>query len=175
MAGRVAQLLLHFRQRRRQALGFAHAEQNCSAGGLQQRLQPLQPRIVQPQVGGGGEFLALARVAVRFQQQAELPAGRLVAPQPRFAFEKVATMTDDQVADGMRTLLKDCARFGASDLHLSTGARPFIRKNRTLSYLSEHVLTASDTLRHSRQAGYSHLIVIEEAHSLPRTTLRRLR
>lgn len=32
-----------------------------------------------------------------------------------------------------------------------------------------------DTLRHSRQAGYSHLIVIEEAHGLPRPTLRHLK
>lgn len=32
-----------------------------------------------------------------------------------------------------------------------------------------------DTLRHSRQAGYSNLIVIEEAHCLPRSTLRHLK
>ena len=47
--------------------------------GGQQRLQPRQPRSIQAQVGGSGEFVALARVAVRFQQQAEFPAGRLVA------------------------------------------------------------------------------------------------
>ena len=74
-------------------------------------------------------------------------AGKLIAPSPKFAFEKVETMNDDQVAAGMRELLKDCARFGASDLHLSTGARPFIRKNRALSYLSEHVLKAPEALR----------------------------
>ncbi|MBX3749601.1 MAG: PilT/PilU family type 4a pilus ATPase [Opitutaceae bacterium] len=97
-------------------------------------------------------------------ESAESATGRLVAPQPRFAFEKVATMTDDQVADGMRTLLKDCARFGASDLHLSTGARPFIRKNRALSYLSEHVLTASDTLRLNLalMAGHQREIFLEK-------------
>lgn len=32
-----------------------------------------------------------------------------------------------------------------------------------------------DTLRHSRQAGYSNLILIEEAHGLPRPTLRHLK
>jgi twitching motility protein PilT len=36
---------------------------------------------------------------------------------------------------------------GASDLHLSTGARPFIRKHRTLSYISNYTLSAEDALR----------------------------
>ncbi len=66
---------------------------------------------------------------------------------PQFAFETVAALDDAAVAAGMRELLRSTARFAASDLHLSTGARPFIRKNRELSFISEHRLTAEESLR----------------------------
>jgi twitching motility protein PilT len=69
------------------------------------------------------------------------------AGTPRFAFETAFTLEDSALAAGMRNLLKETASCGASDLHLSTGARPFMRKNRVLSYLSEYVLTAEDSLR----------------------------
>ncbi len=66
---------------------------------------------------------------------------------PKFAFDTVATLDDDAVAAAMRDLLKDTARYGASDLHLSTNARPFVRKNRALAYISDCVLTDKDALR----------------------------
>jgi twitching motility protein PilT len=66
---------------------------------------------------------------------------------PGFAFETTFTLEDAGLAAAMRRLLRDTAAFGASDLHLSTGARPFVRKNRTLSYISDYVLTAEDALR----------------------------
>ena len=62
-------------------------------------------------------------------------------PAPRFPFEQVAAMAPEAVAAGMRSLLRATARHGASDLHLSTGSRPFIRKERALSFLSSHTLT----------------------------------
>ncbi|MEY2880988.1 MAG: hypothetical protein RLZZ15_3368 [Verrucomicrobiota bacterium] len=63
------------------------------------------------------------------------------------AFETVAQLDDTALAAAMRALLVHTARTGASDLHLSTAARPFIRKNRALSYLSDYALTAQDALR----------------------------
>ncbi len=63
------------------------------------------------------------------------------------AFDAVAKMDAAALAGAMRTLLKATAAQGASDLHLSTGARPFIRQQRALAYLSDHVLTAEDALR----------------------------
>ncbi len=68
-------------------------------------------------------------------------------PAPKFPFETVAKLDDKALASGMRDLLKATARYGASDLHLSTGARPFVRKNRALAYISDYVLTAQDALR----------------------------
>lgn len=83
------------------------------------------------------------------EEEAPAPAvaGKLVAPPPKFPFEQVGAMSDDQVATGMRELLKACARYGASDLHLSTGARPFIRKNRALTPITEHILQPEESLR----------------------------
>ncbi len=63
------------------------------------------------------------------------------------AFETIGQLDDPALAAAMRELLKATARQGASDLHLSTGARPFIRRNRALSFLSDYVLTAQDALR----------------------------
>jgi twitching motility protein PilT len=70
-------------------------------------------------------------------------AGNLSA----FAFESIGSLDDAALAAAMRGLLKSTATAGASDLHLSTGARPFVRQNRVLSFISEYVLTAKDALR----------------------------
>jgi twitching motility protein PilT len=78
------------------------------------------------------------------EDQPTLPSGALDAG---FAFDTIATLDDAALATAMRTLLKTTARHGASDLHLSTGARPFIRKHRVLSYISDYVLTPDDALR----------------------------
>lgn len=66
---------------------------------------------------------------------------------PAFPFDTIGKIDDQALAVGLRELLKATARFGASDLHLSTGARPFIRKNRALSYISDYVLKPEDALR----------------------------
>lgn len=66
---------------------------------------------------------------------------------PAFAFETIGQLDDAAIARGMRELLQGIASGGASDLHLSTGARPFVRQNRALAFISEHVLTANDALR----------------------------
>lgn len=66
---------------------------------------------------------------------------------PKFDFRSAGQLDDVALANGFRVLLRDCARYGASDLHLSTGARPFIRRNRALSFLDDYVLTAEDSLR----------------------------
>jgi twitching motility protein PilT len=72
------------------------------------------------------------------------PAAGVVS---RFDFAAVATLDDRALADGLRDLLRATAAGGASDLHLSTGARPFIRKDRVLAELSAHVLTPAEALR----------------------------
>jgi twitching motility protein PilT len=63
------------------------------------------------------------------------------------AFESISGLDDTVLAEKMRDLLRQTARAGASDLHLSTGSRPFTRTNRKLSFLAEHTLTESDALR----------------------------
>ena len=50
------------------------------------------------------------------------------------------------LAKTLRELLSKSAGFGASDLHLCTGRRSFVRKDRVLSYISEKPLTAEEAL-----------------------------
>jgi twitching motility protein PilT len=66
---------------------------------------------------------------------------------PSLPFAQVAAMDDASVAAAMRTLLLGCARYGASDLHLSAGTRPFIRMQRAIKPLSNYALTAEDARR----------------------------
>ncbi|QYM78652.1 PilT/PilU family type 4a pilus ATPase [Horticoccus luteus] len=69
------------------------------------------------------------------------------APHPSFPFSTLATLDPAALAAGLRGLLQATARYGASDLHLSTGSRPFLRKNRRFSFLGDYSLTADDALR----------------------------
>jgi twitching motility protein PilT len=64
-----------------------------------------------------------------------------------FPFAEVASLSDAELREELKTLLKACARNGVSDLHLSAGAKPFVRKERALSPLAERVLSAEDALR----------------------------
>lgn len=50
--------------------------------------------------------------------------------------------TETEAAAIMENLLGACQEMGASDLHLSAGARPFVRHLRNITYLCNDVLTA---------------------------------
>lgn len=69
------------------------------------------------------------------------------APPPRFPFETIAALDDPSLAAAVRGLLHATRLYGASDLHLTTGFRPFIRKNRSFTFLGDYPLTADDALR----------------------------
>lgn len=69
------------------------------------------------------------------------------APLPKFDFARLASLADEELSASMTELLRAGARFGASDLHLSAGSRPFLRKHRSLIELDEHVLSAEESLR----------------------------
>lgn len=74
------------------------------------------------------------------------------APESDEAFELPESMPDlaqanpprspEHAAELMKRLLKSCHEMGASDLHLSAGARPFVRHSRKVCYLMEEALTA---------------------------------
>ena len=66
---------------------------------------------------------------------------------PVFPYDRIASLKEDELCAALRTLLIGCARAGASDLHLSTGACPFIRKNRKFVFLSDYQLTDKDAHR----------------------------
>ena len=76
------------------------------------------------------------------------PAGpRVAAGAPQFDFEHLANLDEGALAQAMRQLLVDTGAYGASDLHLSAGSRPFVRKHRALTSITEHVLTDQESLR----------------------------
>jgi twitching motility protein PilT len=74
-------------------------------------------------------------------------ASRAPAGAPQFAFDQIGTMDDAALAAAMRKLLIDTGKFGASDLHLSAGSKPFIRKHRALTPITEHILNEQESLR----------------------------
>jgi twitching motility protein PilT len=77
-----------------------------------------------------------------------MPPKKVVAgPAPEFAFEDVETMDDKELGAALEVLLGDCVRHGASDLHMCTGRRPIMRKDRVISFISGHTLSPDTALR----------------------------
>ncbi len=66
---------------------------------------------------------------------------------PSFRFSEVESLDEETLAGRVKELLMGCARAGVSDLHLSSGSRPFVRRQRALSYLADDVLTEKQALR----------------------------
>jgi len=69
------------------------------------------------------------------------------AGAPQFPFDKVGSLDDKDLAQAVRQLLIDAGKYGASDLHLSAGSKPFMRKHRVLTAITEHTLTDQESLR----------------------------
>jgi twitching motility protein PilT len=68
-------------------------------------------------------------------------------PPPAIEVEALGSMGDGAMGDTLKGLLASSIKFGASDLHLCTGRRPFVRKDRAISYISEKPLSADEALR----------------------------
>ncbi len=75
------------------------------------------------------------------------PRARTIAGVPQFPFDNIGPMEDAVLAAAVRKLLIAAGEFGASDLHLSAGSCPFVRKHRVLTALTTHVLTEKESLR----------------------------
>jgi twitching motility protein PilT len=92
-----------------------------------------------------------AAAAAAPRAPAARPAGGSTSPAsgpaPQFPFAQAATLDDAALAAALRQLLIDTGKFGASDLHLSAGSRPFVRKHRALTPITDHVLTDTESLR----------------------------
>lgn len=74
------------------------------------------------------------------QASATIAAGEL-------DFAQIGGMDDATLAQKLRGLLVLCGEEGVSDLHLAAGAAPFVRKQRALSTISEHILQADEAMR----------------------------
>ena len=72
---------------------------------------------------------------------------RVAAGAPQFDFGGMAGLDEAALAQAVRQLLIDTGAYGASDLHLSAGSRPFVRKHRSLTPITDHVLTDQESLR----------------------------
>jgi twitching motility protein PilT len=77
-----------------------------------------------------------------------MPPKKMVAgAAPSLEFDTIARMDDKALGTALKELLGASVNYGASDLHLCTGRRPFVRKDRAISYISEHALTSEEAMR----------------------------
>lgn len=76
-----------------------------------------------------------------------MAAGSGEAKLPSLPAEAMNLLGDDALASTMRKLLRDCAAYGASDLHLSANSPPFIRHNRRLIQIDQHRLNHEEARR----------------------------
>jgi len=86
-------------------------------------------------------------VAPKGKTMAAALSGEPNAAAPKFPFKEIASLDDQALAAALRQLLIDTGKFGASDLHLSAGSKPFIRKHRALVSITDHSLTEQESLR----------------------------
>ncbi|MBL9214148.1 MAG: PilT/PilU family type 4a pilus ATPase [Opitutaceae bacterium] len=103
--------------------------------------------LARAEVGPPPTEAASAEAAARPAPRAggAAPAGSARAPD--FPFDRIAGLDDDALTAAFRRLLIAAGEYGASDLHLSAGSAPFIRKHRALTPITSHVLTAAESLR----------------------------
>ena len=72
------------------------------------------------------------------------PKKAVAGPAPVFTLH---AKDDAEFSATLKDLLTKSVSFGASDLHLCTGRRSFVRKDRALSFISETPLSAEESLR----------------------------
>lgn len=71
----------------------------------------------------------------------------LDVPQSWPDFASLAALSDDAIRQVVVQLLIEGQRYAASDVHISSGSRPFIRQYRKIHYISDTVLTEQDAFR----------------------------
>ncbi len=64
-----------------------------------------------------------------------------------FPFAAICTLPQETLTARFRELLRQCGADGVSDLHLSSGARPYVKKHRSLQFLDDAVLSPEQALR----------------------------
>lgn len=83
------------------------------------------------------EAPAAAAPAPRAAAPAARPASSSSTPAlagaPQFPFDQIGVLDDPALAQAFRQQLIDAGKSGASDLHLSAGSRPYVRKHRARS------------------------------------------
>ena len=60
---------------------------------------------------------------------------------------RIADLSDQEIADLVVEMLTIAYDLGASDFHISAGSSPFIRQKLKIRKLSDHILTAQESLR----------------------------
>jgi twitching motility protein PilT len=76
------------------------------------------------------------------------PPKKFVAgPAPVFDFDAIGKMDDKAMGGALKDILGASVRFGASDLHICTGRRPFVRKDRAIAFIGERLISADHALR----------------------------
>jgi twitching motility protein PilT len=63
------------------------------------------------------------------------------------SLDNVSEMSDQEVADLMMNLLTSLRSLGASDLHISANAKPFIRQNLRVKKFSNNIVPPEDAIR----------------------------
>ena len=108
---------------------------------VQQHPAPAQPA----QVAAQPAPVQPAPVAAEPNLSKDRPEVSLDVPDDWPDFDGIDSLSDNAAREWLVQLLLKCQSIGASDVHLCADARPFIRHNRAVTYLGDHVLTDSES------------------------------
>jgi len=101
------------------------------------------------------QFVEQIQVLVDYacEQASVTDAINTVAPEQISGYESLpgfsdlADISDEEVKERMIALLSGLRALGCSDLHISAGAQPFVRRLRNVERIDSYVLTADDARR----------------------------
>ena len=103
---------------------------------------PIQPQPVPVQVAAQP---APVQAAPEPKLCKERPEVSLNVPDDWPDFDDIETLSDGAAREWLVQLLLKCQSIGASDLHLCADSRAFIRHNRAVTYIGDHILTDSES------------------------------
>ena len=133
---------------------FAQEILNTMAQGLEeeeamQLLEKLQTLMEMSagQAAAGNIPQMFAPPEEEMEMEMEMESGESADWDNLPSLENVANMSDEEIAPLMITLLKSLRALGASDLHISAAAVPFIRCNLKIVKISERIIPPEDAIR----------------------------
>ncbi len=125
----------------------SHEQAVAPVDSQQESPVPVKPQTAPLQVAAQPAPIQSVPVgsAAEPKRSKERPEVSLNVPDDWPDFDDIETLSEKATREWLVQLLLKCQSIGASDLHLCADSRVFIRHNRAVTYVGDHILTGSES------------------------------